>query len=388
MAALIKKNAVTSFACIGTALLVMAPGMASAEKLGFIATFKEVAIYDSNPLLRTQNATSITGSETTASLSYNGETPTTKFKTKLEAIRNQFNKSRFSSTDFRGFSGIKLDRGRWQVSLDAKGDYATTRTSELTTLGLDIDSTRRTAYSLAPSVSYSLSPRDALVVSGSWGETRYKDNALTDYRTYSITPAFSHNLTPKQQVQFAWLFNRYQSLDNTSQRVNTNGPSVSWSYVFRPYLSLNLSAGLLKTRYYGYANSTQQDDSYTPTYASALNYTGNNHDLELSIVKSRQAYANGTESYLTTLALEDDYKLNQNLSLNFGAQYQDAKQPPLSTSSLESAWSVNAGALYKLSQNWDMTASYKHKEEKLKNNNDSADQDVVRVGISHDFQGN
>ena len=383
-----KKNADYCFAWVSAVFLLMAPATANAEKSNFIARFKEIAVYDSNPLLRTHDSGSIKGSETTVSIGYDKETTKTKFRSSLSATRNQFNDSKFSSTDFHGFSGLKLDHRRWQLSLDVKVDYDTTRTSELTTLGLDIDSTRRSAYSLAPGIFYSLSPRDSLSISGNWNETRYDDNSLTDYRTYSITPAFAHNISPKQLVQFGWLFNRYQSLENSSQRVNTNGPSVSWTYVFRPYLSLKLSGSLLKTRYYGYTGATQRDDDYTPTYSSVLNYTGDNNALVLSMIKARHPYANGTESYLTTYALQDIYNVNRNLSLNFGADYQDAKQPPLSTDSLDSTWSVIAGASYKVSRNWDMTASYKHKEQTLVTNNNTAAQDIVKLGLSRDFQGN
>jgi hypothetical protein len=365
-------------------MLPMAPSRANAEKLGFIARFKEIAVYDTNPLMRERNASAIIGTETTASLGYNKETTKTALKSGVSATRNQFNDSKFSSSDLHGFTGLKLDRKRWQISLDAVANYDTTRTSELTTFNLDIDSTRRASYSVTPSVSYSISPRNLIALSGGWNEIRYDDTSLTDYRVYSITPAFAHNISPKQQVQFSWLFNRYQSLDNTRQRVNTTGPSVSWTYVFRPYLSVKLSGSLLKTKYFGYATTAKQDD-YTPTYASILNYTGNKHDLELSVVKSRQPYANGTESYLTTFAVRDKYKVNQSVSLNLGAQYQDAKQSLISTNNLETAWNVYAGASYMVSRDWDLTASYKHKEETLTNNNSSADQDMLRVGLSRDI---
>jgi len=382
-----KKNANFCFFWISTTMLLMAPAVAHAERSGFIARFKEIAVYDSNPLMRERNARAIRGSETTASLGYNKETTKTTFRSALSATRNQFNNSKFNSTDFHGFSGMKLDLRRWQLSLDAKAGYDTTRTSELTTLGLDVDSTRVASYSVSPSVSYNLSPRSFLALSGNWNERRYDDASLTDYRTYSITPAFAHNLTSKQQVQFSWLFNRYQSLENSQKRVNTTGPSVSWTYVFRPYLSLKLSGSMLKTKYSGYASATDQDD-YTPSYSSILSYTGNNHDLEFSVIKSRQPYANGTESYLTTFAVQDKYNVNQNVSLNFGADYQDAKQPPVSTDSLDNAWSVTAGALYKISRNWGLTASYKHKEEALISDDETASQDIMRVGLSRDFIGN
>jgi len=379
-----KKNAFFCFLCGSVAVLSLASGKANAEKLWFIANFKEIAVYDSNPLMRASNTSSIIGTETTASLGYNAATARTTLRSRISATKNQFNDSKFNSTDIRGFSGLKLDRKRWQISFDAQANYDTTRSDELTTFGLDIDSTRRANYSISPSVSYNLSPRSSVVLSGDWNETRYDDDSLTDYRTYSITPAFAHNISPKQQVQFSWLFNRYQSLDNSSQHADTTGPSASWTYVFRPYLSVKLSGGMLKTEYSGYTLTGEQGD-YTPTYSAILNYTGKNHDLELSVIKSRQAYANGTESYLMTLAVQNNYKVNQNLSLNFGAQYQDAKQPPISSNNLETAWNVSAGAAYRFSRNWDLTASYKHKEETLTNDDNNADQDLVRFGLSRDF---
>ncbi len=378
-----KKNLLLLFV-FTVAVLYAISNTANAENSKFISSFKEVAIYSSNPLMRRDNVFSIIGTETIAALNYNNETTRTALKSKLFVTRNQFNNSKFSSTDASGFTGLRLDRNRWKVAVKTKIDYDTVRTSEITTFNFDINSTRKISYSVEPSISYDLSQRNFVTVSGSYNNKRYEDNSLTDYHTYSITSSFSHNMSLTQLIQLSLLFNQYKSLDNSKQHVNTAGSSISWSYAFKPYLSIKLSGSLLKTKYFGYTNSKQQN-SYTPTYEAILNYTGKNQYTSLSIIKSRQPYANGTESYLTTLAMQNRYALSKNMTLNLEAQYQDAKQPPISGDNLETAWNISTGTSYKFSRNWDLTTSYKHKEETLTNDNNAARQDVIRIGLLRAF---
>ncbi|MFP4464119.1 MAG: hypothetical protein ACLFP8_02715 [Alphaproteobacteria bacterium] len=370
-----------SLAVIMVVAFSSAPALADKGELGLSIT--QNALWDSNPLMLSSNESSIVGSETQATFDYTKKTPNTVFQSGLTATRNQFSDSRFSSSDFLGFSGLNVDAQRWGISVQANIKNDTTRTSEVTTFGLDVGSSGRQSYSITPSVSYDISPRNAIMVSGKWEKVRYEDTAFTDYRTYAIIPSIVHNLSPRQQVQLSWLYNRYES-DSADQHVETSGPSVSWKYAFRPYLSLNISGSLLKTTYHGYGNADNQDERM-PAFAVTLDYSARDHALKVHVEKARQAYANGTESYITTYALSDRYSLNQNTSLAFSAQYQDARHPPISGSTLDNSWSVSGSVDYALAKDWNLAASYRHKQERLVNNSKVARQDIYKMGVTHQF---
>lgn len=378
------------FICLRLAagFFLLNPAAANAEKSGFIAKFKEIAVYDSNPLIRNKNKASIIGSETTASVKYAKKAITHQFKAGVSFTRNQFNNSKFSFTDFYGFSGLNFEKNKWNFSIDGNALYDTTRSNELTTLGLDIESTRRYSYSLKPKISYKISPRNILNLSANLKERYYDDTSLTDYRTYFIKPAFAHKISPKQTVRFGWLFSRYQSLEGSARSLNTGGPSLNWAYIFRPYLSLKLSGNLLKTKYHGYSGITRQKDKYNPTYSAIIEYGDTNNDIEISVVKTRYPYPNGTESYITTYAVRDIYDVNKKLSFDIAANYQDARKPPFSTDSLDTAWNIMSGLSYKISKNLNMRASYEHCEERLKNDDGAAKRNIVKLGLSREFNGN
>lgn len=371
-------------ASLGLALLFYASNGALAKNSSIKASISETAVMDTNPLMVERNAFTIWGTETRATLGYDKETRNKNSKSSISVIRNQFNRSKFSSTDVHGLSNLKLDLNRWQIELGGKVGYETTRTSELTTFDFNVGATHRTSYSITPSISYNISPRSIMSLSGVFTDKYYDDSSYTDYRTYSVSPALAYNITPLQQIQMSFLFNRYQSLDGAERTVDTTGPSLGWSYYFRPYLSLKLSGSLLTSKYKGYAGLEDENDA-TPTFSSILNYEGRRNNLMLSVIKARQSYGNGTESYLTSFVLQDRYKVSKFFLLDFKADYQDAQLPSSSTSGLDSTWNISAGAKYILSRNWNLNTSFKYREEELIENSDSTNQSVLRVGLSYNY---
>ncbi len=361
-------------------LVIAGAAMAKTPSIGL--TLSEKAIWDSNPLMLTRNVTDIWGSGTQVTVDYDKGNQAVQLKSSLSVTQNVFNERAYNSTDFSGTSELAWNSTRWRLALRSNADYDTTRTSEITTFNLDVGSKRRLSYAFSPELYYVLSPRGIFSLSGSWTETRYEGDVLSDYRTMSLTPSYTYNLTPLQQLQISTLLRRYESLESGNQKVDTLGPSVNWIYEFDPSLSLALSGGLYRTKYKGYVNGSGGWET-APSFSGTLNYEDEQNRASVSLVRSRQAYGNGTESYITTFSARENYKVNEKFSINFDADYQLAKQPSVSSSALEKAWGAETGLSYSITRKWDLNATYRHREETLKNSSKGADRDIIRVGLSY-----
>lgn len=363
-------------------MLPLLAGTGLAANLDLQGSFSETGIWDSNPMRVTGGEESIWGSETSASLIVIGRTPESKADAKLTALRNQFNRSEFNSTDFHGTAGLSRHTQRLEAGIDGKLDYDTTRTSEITTFGRDVGSVRHTAYSLSPKVSYSLSQRSSVALAGNWLQSEYDSAAYSDYRIISLTPSASYNLTQLQQAMLFFQAQRYESMDSSDQYVDSLGPSLGWSASLTPKISARLSAGAMATKFHGYQNGSD-DWEINPIFSGLINWRDESNTATLSATRSRQPYANGTESYLTDFSASEIYKVNPRLSLDFRASYQIAKQPPVSTNNLDYAWGLSAGSTYNITRRWDFTASYRYRKETLSDNLGEANQNIIRVGLSY-----
>lgn len=326
----------------------------------------------------------IYGTEGRAFIGLQRDMLTSKVKGDFSAVANRYDQVNFDSTDFyakvimeKSFQGMLL-------SLTSSYDYDTTRSSELTTFGREVGTGRRKSYTAQPSFVFQATPRTMIGLSGRWQETFYESESLSNYRIASLSPVMSHNLTPLQVATLSFQAQRYTLIDSVDQYIDSFGPSIAWSYNFHPIWALNLSTGYLASRIHGYTGVADQWERNF-IYGISLKYSKLQHNSILSANRSLQPYANGTESYLTTFEMRNQYKLNPNLDLELKGNYQFAEDPPETTDNLEKAWSGSAALNYKIGMNWVASASYKHRSEDLANQDKSAEQQIVRVGISYQF---
>lgn len=342
------------------------------------------AIWNSNPVMLRNNPEDIYGTETRAFFGFQKKTETSKLELDLTALRNQFDQSQYNSTD--GYAKAVLEKifQRWRLGFTGSYDHDTTRSSEITTFGQDVGTGRRKAYTLQPSALYMITERSALGITGRWQESRYESGRLTDYRIASLVPSYLYHLSPLQAMTLSLQAQRYALLDNTDQHIDSIGPTIAWKYNFHPNWTLDLSGGSLASKISGYGGAGGDWDNNL-VYGATLNYRNQKNDASISANRSRQPYANGTESLLTTLEIRERYTANEKLDLEVKANYQFAKQPPTSTNDLDRAWGGSATLNYKLNPNWAVDLSYKYREEELTNNSKAAEQQIVHLGLSYKF---
>lgn len=355
------------------------------KKPTFFFSLSETPLWNSNPLMLRQNVQDIYGSETKGIFGFQRALITTKIKAEIAAVRNQYDQSEYNSTDLYAKASIeKTLLQRLTFGLVGNYDHDTTRSSEITTFGQDVGTARRDSFNLQPSIFYSLSPRALIGVSGGWKETRYESSTLTDYGIVTLMPTFRYNLTPLQIVTITIQGQRFSILENSNQYTDAFGPYLSWEYNFHPLWTLNLSLGALKSKSYG-AGPTESEWQQNMIYGSTLRYKGLRNIVEISVLKSRQPYANGTESLLTTIDANEKYIINPTLDFTIKGSYQTAEQPPEVTGNLDSAWGGSAVLNYQIGPNWNVNTSYKYRQEKLTGRDDQAKQHIVRMGLTYQF---
>lgn len=343
--------------------------------------------YDSNPLVTSSDADSIYGSETRASINYNKTIQNKSLLGNAAVLRNQFNDSDFNSTDFYFDGGYITSTPRAQLSLDGDVVYNTTRTGEETTLGLNREIGRRLFWNFNPSYNYKLSQRLTGGLQTKWEETHYESDSLTDFRTISIIPSTVYNLTQQQRLIQSLRMQRYEPLNGTNQSVNSYGPYFGWEYQFHPQYSITLYGGILGTQYKGYT-LIEDDWQFNPIYSASLARESERHRTSLSISRSRQSYATGIESDLTTIEGQNLFTISDSLTLNLRALYQHVEDTNVPASNLDSAIEESLNLNYKLAEKWDLTLSQKYRSEDYINSPDNADRNIIRLGLTYNFNAN
>lgn len=354
------------------------------KKPDYYYSLSETPVWNSNPLMLRQNVQDIYGTETKGVFGLQRNLLRSVIKLQLAAVRNQYIQKEFNSTDYYTQINAEHKFSRFILGLIGNYDHDTTRSGELTTFGQNVGTGRRDSYSLQPSAFYALSPRASIGVSGNWKENRYEYPTLTDYSIMAVMPTFRYALSPLQTITITIQGQRFTILDNTSQYIDSFGPYLTWDYNYSPLWTLSLSLGNLRSKNYGFASGSSEW-TQSLIYGGSLKYNGLRTTLDLSVQRAQQPYANGTQSYLTTFQALDRYKINENLDFTLKGSYQTADQPASATGSLEKAWDGGMELNYRVGLNWKVDASYKYRQEQLTNVDETAQRQLVRMGLTYQF---
>ncbi len=353
----------------------------------FKIALDEKAVWDSNPLMLTSGERDIWGSESKLTVGYDRQTKKGGIDLSLAAARNIFNDGAFNSTDAFWNAGLIKRTTRWEGSLDTSLAYDTTRTNELTAFGRNIDTERRLHWEVAPALSYTVTPRTTLALNGKWNERRYRGNTFrTDYRTTSLAPSVAYRITPLQTAFLSFQAQRYETTSGNDQTVDSLGPSLGWKYNFLPEFTAGLSMGYWGSKYKGYG-LTNNDWEYNPVYGATLSYLGQRNQTEFAVEQMRQPYANGTESEIFSVKVKNKFAITPQWTLNMHAVYQDADQPPVSSTNLDSAYEESVSVTYKVFDRWHVSLSQKYRRENLENSLGEAERNIVKAALTYRLGG-
>ncbi|MFA4846389.1 MAG: hypothetical protein WC654_07610 [Patescibacteria group bacterium] len=372
------------FACAACiALIVCAALPARAADLSMKAAIKEAGSWQSNPLMLSRGAESLYGSITTPSFKLESKTPTSTLNLETSLNQNFFNQSAYNSTDAHVRASVTRQVERWGAGLALGGDYDTTRTSEVTSFGINEKKVRHTGFSFSPDVSFMPTTRDKFTISNSTLLSRYDSNRYSDYNVYALTPSYLHAFTPVHSGVLQFTARRYDTVGGSAgETVDSIGPMAGWQAKFSPTLSAQALVG---------TSASKQTRDNTPTqpwlwdliFSTNMTYKGAQDSLKVSGSRDQQPYSNGTSSILTTFAAGYEHAFNEHLSLNLDASYMFKSKSALSASNLDYATSARAQLSYLMIKELSVETSYRYRQEALTNASKTAQDNTILVGLTY-----
>lgn len=367
-----------ALALVFAASVAVAAPAAMAAQQEFKASLEQSVIWDTNPRMIVVAHDDLYQSQTTPSLSFNSKTPTSFLDIKASATQNLANLSGYSTTDLHSSIGVGRTVEQWEASLRARGDYDTTHTSELTTLGLNVGAVRRTSFAITPSLTYKPTALDSLILSPEFSKTVYDGNAYTDFHNLSIELQYLRQFAPDWAAFIATEARRYETDEGRSRKIDSVSPTVGFITTLMPRLKLRGSLGLQAATD---SLQTPSKTEWSNVFEASLTYEGQQHTLSLTGSRSQQPYVNGDEELLTSFTLRDSYKMNTLLTLSVAGSYYFGQEASRFDDNLKARWEAAPALIWRLMPEVDLTTGYKYRNETLYNRDGKADSHLARIGI-------
>ena len=368
-----------AFGALGIGLLIFS-STARASDLTLQAIGGESGIWSSNPLLATSGARALYGSTTSPEFIVKNTDPTSPFSFDSRVDKNIFNQSAFNSTDAHETGSFALQNQRWSGSVLAHGDYDTTRTSELTTFGLNPIIARHMGLSVQPTVTYSSTAIDQLSLQGAVAASKYDNSIFTNYETFSASPTYTHHLDPRNAAIFTLQAQRYQTTRGNPVTVDSIGPSAGWQFIFSPRFTANASVGAQSSREYrfGFVN---QPWTAQYTFAGGLAFQGLQDTIHATTSRAQYPYGDGTEALQTAFNITESHALTPLWAIDIGGNYLTSTYQISAPGNLKMQGGGNLGFTYHATEHIDFSASYQYRRETLIGDNRIPQDNALMLGL-------
>jgi hypothetical protein len=347
------------------------PGGPSLQFVG-----SETGSWESNPLMLQTGEKPLWGSVTAPELIFNGMTPLSTLNVDALVDENLFNQTDFDSTDLHGKVNFNEKMQNWGLQIQQQTDYDTTRTSELSPVGINnfISNVpvRHLGLDFAPTVSYTPTPTDKVSLTGSIQDSQYDNPIFANYLMSSVAPSYTHDFDPLNSGLFTLQAQQYQTTSGPSVTVNSVGPMIGWIGKLTPRFTAQVSAGVQGSDQYGGGVLQSSPWTLQYIYAADLAFKGEQDTTHFTATRADYPFGNGTESLLSSYALTENHALNPRFSLNFGASYQSADYLTSSPGDLQALMTGTGGLTFHATERLDITASYQFRYETLVSTNASA----------------
>jgi hypothetical protein len=346
---------------------------------GVVQTFT----YDSNPLRLTNGEDALFGSTTSPKLTLRWKTPRSIIESESRMDMNVFDDSDYDSLDLNQKLLLSRNNERWTASLRGLLNYDTTRVSEVTNFSINLPKVRSQKLSATPEISYKASQRSRFVLSGSASTLEYDSNRFTDYNTYSISPSYELKFDPRNTGTITLNGQRYETASGTDSASDSYGPTLGWTHVVNPQLTLRASAGGLSNHKTGAGAGTDRH-SWNYVFSGGVIYKGDQDVFDFTATRAREPFGNGTETLLDTFAINERHALNPLVTLKANAKYQQANYETLPGINLDYSYGAGAGLAYRITPKAELSADYRYRQEQLTTISNAIDQHVVLLSLTYE----
>lgn len=335
--------------------------------------------FDDNARLRTAGSDVIYGSTTSPESRYRYRSPTLDVNVFGRLDFSRFNEDVFNTEDqeLRTTSTYSTERGLF--TLDAEFERDSTRTSEVDDTGNFETIATKLGYSVNPSYSYQATQRDLLRVNFGYAGADYDTRSFTGYKFFSAGAGWEN------------LFSRSTTLSvsGTASRQDANNGTQSDSYVlqagvvhsFSPRLRVSGFAG---PRYSEEKSSTSKETGIGVQFAAGVDYSYSPQTtISAQLSQSVAPSSGGSSRERLTANVTANHRFLPRLAFSLATYFQDDSDPNAnSTSSDRTFLSVSPQLRWQITQDWDLSASYRFRWQE-RNQGAAATSNAVIVGLNY-----
>lgn len=345
-------------------------------------TGRQSAYYDSNPLKLVRSNRSLYGSETAVNLLLRSDSPAGGILSESDVRHGMYDDSAFDATNF--YQRLRMGRrnDRWSADLDARLDYATTRTTEITSFGIVAPNIRNIVATAAPAVSLQYTAVDKVALRGRYTRSTFEGEAFQDYDFYGVHPSYQRRLDPRNSATLHVNAQRYQADDAAETTSTSIGPSLGWIWEYSDNLTASFTAGYEK---FTQERTTPGRDAtrYNSVFSADFAYQAQQYLTNFTASRGQQPSGNGDAQLLTTLRLDETFLVNEDVSLRGGVLYRQADYLHTPGVNLDSEYAGNAGFAWRLLRELDLTGNYQYTRQKLTGSNGTLDGHTLLIGLTY-----
>lgn len=255
------------------------------------------------------------------------------------------------------------------------------------------------SQSFSPSYSYKITERDSLISSASYTKTTYSTTDFRDNENQSINLGWQRQWTERINYSISPFYAVFKSGQGQS-KVNSDsyGVNLSAGYLLSEQWQLN---GTIGGRVTDTTTETEvipgliiTDQNTSQGWLASLNakYKGERLASSFGLNRSLVPSGQGQLTEQTGINLDLSYQLSERLSSTLSASYQQTdsvsndnnENNGLSRTNI----SLSPGLNWKLTQDWNLSASYQHRKQERKNPNTIvADSNVYMLTLNYNWPG-
>lgn len=338
---------------------------AVADDLMVQAKGTETVEHDDNPLVISRGVKSVTGSITAPEAIVNDDTPTTHVDLDTLLDFNEYDLADFSSTDVHSNFHSSYKGEVDSLGLNGGFDYDTTRTSELTSTGVNIAGIRHTGFNLSPQAGFGISPSDRIFLNASYLHSSYGSTTLyTDYAFYSLSPSLQHEFSQQDTGFVSLEANRFETASGPQAGVDSIGPMVGWVRTLSERFTLSGSMGFQRSINQVPTSSVgNSSGTWSFIYDFDLAYRDQQDVLHLTSSRNSSPESNGAEALVTSFGVTEVHSVTTRFAAELSLQYQFESYTTRVTGVASDYMNVSPSLRYDLTDDLAVVPSYRYRRQ-------------------------
>jgi hypothetical protein len=338
---------------------------------------------DDNPLLLSNGATTLFGFVTQPEAIVNDDTPLVHLDLDSRLDINEFNEPHFNSTDAHDAFHSTYKGETTQFGIDGNVDYDTTRTSELTTSGINLAGIRHMGLTFSPHAVANLTPVDQALLNVSYNDTRYfNTRSYTNYSYLVASPMIQHSFDGLDIGSAGLQATEYATSEGPPISIYTVGPQFGWTRNFSQRLTATATAGAIATDsiVQNRAPGTGQL-SYDYTYSLDLAFTGLQDTIHLTASRNPTPQGNGTESLQSSYGLTEKHSVTTRTDLSLSLQFITSEYAQKLNGTQQDFISISPVLTYHLTREWDVSSEFRYRRQDVVGGSVPGTSDAVLVHL-------